>query len=135
MEHSFLLQHCLLNIFFQYNGKFFMQNKGLAMGSPLSPVLANLFMSKLEVELKQLEDFPRIWWRYVDDVFAVVKRSKIDDVLKMINSQYDSIKFTSEVEVDKSLAFLDLKISRNSTNNLEFDILRKQTSTTFFYPV
>lgn len=44
-----------------------------------TPFLANLFMSSFEVELSKLDWFPRIWHRYVDDVFAVVNKNRIDD--------------------------------------------------------
>jgi len=39
-----LFRHCLTTTYLQWQGKFFEQNDGLAMGSPFSPVIANYFM-------------------------------------------------------------------------------------------
>lgn len=72
----------------------------MAMGNSLSPFLCNLYVNKLEEKLKLNVNFPRIWRRYVDDVLAVVKRNKIDDVLQLINSVCPKIQFTVEKEED-----------------------------------
>ena len=42
------------------------------MGSPLSPIIANLFMEDLEVRAMQLAILrPSLWLRYVDDTFVI----------------------------------------------------------------
>lgn len=56
----------------QFDEKFYILTKGTCMGNALSPFLANLFMSQFEMNLKEEKKIPRIWWRYVDDVFAVI---------------------------------------------------------------
>ena len=43
----------------------------VAMGSPLSPVIANIYMEHFEI--KAINSFPLTldeWKRYVDDIFA-----------------------------------------------------------------
>ena len=48
------------------------QTTGAAMGSPLSPVLANIFMEDFEQKaLANSNLVPSIWKRFVDDIFAV----------------------------------------------------------------
>ena len=47
---SCLLDFCLKTTYFIFQGKFFEQVKGAAMGSPISPIVANLFMEDLEVK-------------------------------------------------------------------------------------
>ena len=42
-----LLRFCLKSTFFTFQCKYYEQVKGAAMGSPLSPVVANLFMENL----------------------------------------------------------------------------------------
>ena len=43
-----LVELCLKSTYFQFNRSFFEQVKGAAMGSPLSPIVANIFMEGLE---------------------------------------------------------------------------------------
>ena len=43
-----LLEFCLKNTCFSFQGQFFEQGKGAAMGSPQSPIVANLYMEYLE---------------------------------------------------------------------------------------
>lgn len=55
------LQMCLRSIFFLYNGQFYEQIDGAAMGSPVSPVAANLFMEHFETKaLVEYYDPPRM---------------------------------------------------------------------------
>ena len=45
-----LLEFCLINIYFLFQGKYFELVHGAAMGSPISPLIANLFMEEFEVK-------------------------------------------------------------------------------------
>jgi hypothetical protein len=99
------------------------------MGNPMSPFIAEVYMSKFEIEMKEENITPRIWIRYVDDVLAVVKKDKVDQILNSINSRHPSIKFSCELEKEKSLPFLDLMLKRKN-NKIEFEIFHKPTSTT-----
>lgn len=99
------------------------------MGSKLSPYLANIFMSELEETLKKNKLFPRIWYRYVDDVFAVVKGRMLSKILELINNQFETISFTVEEENEDILPFLDVAIHRTEEGKLDFSIYRKPTHT------
>lgn len=124
-----LTRLCMEENWFQFNGNFYKQNHGCCMGSPLSPFIANLFMSHFETELKNDSNFPRIWHRYVDDVWAVIKKQKLRQFMNRINnSKYATIKFTYEEENNSRLNFLDVTVIRNE-NKFEFDIFRKPTNT------
>lgn len=90
--------------------------------------MAELFMSRLEMKLKCEGKLPRVYYRYVDDIFAVVKESEIDLFLNVFNSQCDSIKFTCEKENNFVLNFLDLQLTRNQ-QKLDFGVYHKPTST------
>lgn len=120
---------CMNQNLFTFRGKFYRQTFGLSMGSKLSPLLANVFMSDFEVDVEKQKYFPRVWRRYVDDIFASVKERYLDQTLHMLNSRHDSIKFTVEKEVDGKLPFLDLMITRKEDDTLKFGIYRKPTST------
>ena len=47
-EYPKLVEFCLQNNYFLYNGVIYEQKSGAAMGSPLSPVIANLYMESFE---------------------------------------------------------------------------------------
>ncbi|KAJ8949363.1 hypothetical protein NQ318_012027 [Aromia moschata] len=107
------------------------------MGNSLSPFIANLFMSKFETEIKdKFEYFPRVWFRYVDDIFAVfdTKAISLDNFVAKLNNRFPTIKFTYEGEHNEQLPFLDVLVIRNSENKLEFDVYRKETATLRYIP-
>ena len=63
------------------------------MGSPLGPLLANIFMISLEEKvLPKVPNYLYYWKRYVDDTYAYVAPEKIDFILKELNSYDPNIK-------------------------------------------
>ena len=72
---------------------------------------------------------PRIWKRYVDDVFCIIKKGKEDELLKNLNSHRSSIQFTMEKEVNGSLSFLYCNLNKKEDNFLEVSIHKKPTHT------
>ena len=51
-----LVEFCLTNTYFLFQGKYYEQVQGAAMGSPISPFIANIFIEGFEV--KALNSFP-----------------------------------------------------------------------------
>ena len=45
-----LMEFCLKNTCFLFQGKYYEQIHGAAMGSPISPLITNLFMEEFEVK-------------------------------------------------------------------------------------
>ena len=117
---------------FSFNGESYIQKHGTAMGTRMAPSFANIFMGKLERDiLHQATHKPAIWWRYIDDIFAVWTHGE-DKLIKFINdiNAYDSdstIKFTAEW-FRESVTFLDTEITCNG-NHLITDIYTKLTDT------
>ena len=73
------------------------QIDGVAMGSPLAPALANLFMSHYETKWLQNEKASDVlhYKRYVDDISCLFKREiEVGNFYSFINCQHPNIKFT-----------------------------------------
>ncbi|XP_048521747.1 uncharacterized protein LOC109534234 [Dendroctonus ponderosae] len=123
---AFLKGSCFL-----WNGDYYEQKERLAIGSPLSPVVANLFMEKFEkTALSTAPLKPTIWYRYVDDTFVLWRhgRKNLDIFLDHLNKQHSDIQFTMEVEQNHQLAFLDVLVSRPGSR-LDHKVYRKATHT------
>ena len=129
-----LLEFCLTNTYFTYQGKFYEQTDGIAMGSPMSPIVANLFMEDLEVKaLATSPHQPSLWKRFVDDTFIIIKKAHKDSLLQHLNSIVDNIKFTCEESRDDgSIPFLDILIIPGSEGKLETTVYRKPTHTDLY---
>lgn len=56
-----LIELCLRSIYFRLGDSFYEQVKGAAMGSPLSPVVANLYMDAFEKYTSPR--IPKFWVR------------------------------------------------------------------------
>ena len=100
------------------------------MGSPLGPTFANVFLSYYEqIWLKNFpyEFKPVIYKRYIDDTFLLFRpKDHIEKFRGYLNCQHPNIKFTSEIEENNSISFLDIKISRVN-NSFSTSIYRKVT--------
>ena len=85
------------------------QVDGVAMGSPLASVLANLFPGHHENIWLNKYQGPSLQFyrRYVDDTFCLFNNEQ-DALLSFdfLNSQHPNIKFTMEKDSNKMLAFI-----------------------------
>ena len=83
------------------------------MGTPLSPVLAKLYIEYFEeMALRSISLKPSMWLRYVDDTFILWPyQEDIQILLDHVNSIRTSIQFTMEKEPDKKLPFLDVLVT------------------------
>ena len=91
------------------------QTSSAAMGSPVSPVVANLYMEVFEQEaIEQALDKPKLWVRYVDDTFVIWQhgQDKLESFLEHLNSVHDPIKFMMEIEQNGQLPFLDVLVEK-----------------------
>ena len=91
-----LLEFCLKITYFSFQGQFFEQVEGAAMGSPVSPIVANLYMEYLEQKaLSTAPCPPRFWCRYVDDTFVIQEEANKQGFPQNINSVDPAIKIYS----------------------------------------
>ena len=82
-----LLDMCLRSTYFSYGGEFYEQREGAAMGSPVSAVVANLYMEFFEeLALESAPSRPRLWKRYVDDTCCILRKGDVDGLLHHLNN-------------------------------------------------
>ncbi|CAH8669503.1 unnamed protein product [Schistosoma bovis] len=119
----------MFNIHLIFRGDLYRQKEGIAMGLPISSIVANLFMNSLGINaIARSVCPPKVWLRYVDDIFIIVKQDGLEDLFENVNNISESIKLTKEIEsVDHKLAFLDCLIERRHNNNLKINVFRKST--------
>ncbi|XP_044151431.1 uncharacterized protein LOC122939429 [Bufo gargarizans] len=126
-----LLDLCLSTTYFKYKDKFYKQKHGCAMGSPVSPIVANLYIE--EVERKALTTFKGItqshWFRYVDDTWVKIHKQELQAFTDHINSVDHNINFTREDMQNNKLAFLDCLITVEEGRKLGIEVYRKPTHT------
>jgi hypothetical protein len=123
-----IAEYCMAFNFFTFRNDHYKQTSVTSMGYPISAIIANIFMSRFEMDLATANLLPRIWYRYVDGIFAVIKKTGVQNTLNMLNSQYNTIKFTIKEECDQKFPFLNICL-RRETNAFKFTIHRKPTST------
>ena len=91
-------------------------------------VTADLYMEAFEEQtLATVPEPPRIWKRYVDDTFTVMKQHNGDNFLRHLNQKHSSIRFTVETENNNKIAFLDSLVTRETDGKLLTSVYKKLT--------
>ena len=98
------------------------------MGSPLGPLMANVFMCSVEEKLERENKLPSFYKRYVDDTLALVRdHSDATDLLTTLNEAHPSIQFTMEAATNNRLPFIGMEIIKED-HRLETRVYRKTTN-------
>ena len=129
-----LLEFCLRNTYFSFQGRYYEQTEGAAMGSPISPLVANLFMEEFDKWAISTSTTPPILWkRFVDDTFTIIKKNNKDSFLKHLNFINPKIQFTcEETREDGSMPFLDILVTPEDDGSLKTSVFRKTTHTDLY---
>ena len=132
-----LLQLATLDSFFIFDGKYYKQKDGVAMGSPLGPTRAMCFyvisknngclIALLIINIFHIEGMLMIVLLFSSE-FHVTK------FLNYMNSKHQNIKFTVEREENNSLSFLDIKIfldgGKFQTSVYDYALMKQGESST-----
>nr|VZI43110.1 unnamed protein product [Spirometra erinaceieuropaei] len=122
-----LLKFCL-KTYFTFDGTIYEQVKGTPMGSPISGLIAEAVLQRLE-SLVFRHHRPKFWARYVDDTFVVIERDQVLTFKEQLNAVFPDIQFTMEEEENNQLAFLDVLVCRKDCGGLKTKVFRKATNT------
>ena len=116
--------------YFLFQGMFYDQTDGSAMGSPVGPLLANLFMGYQETMwLNSFRECEIILYRrYIDDMICLFNcESDADKSFEFLNRKHPNIKFTFEKQVNKQISYLDVLII-NDGHQFWTSVFRKETA-------
>jgi len=129
-----LLEYATKETHFMFNGKLYNQKDGVSMGSPLAPLLAEIFLQNFEK--KHLPAFKEkgimYWKRYVDDTFVLLDPEVTsDDICAQLSQCHPSLKFTVEEERSGShtIPFLEVLVQRQPGIGFRTRVYRKSTFT------
>ena len=129
-EFKSLLSLATQELYFIFNDVLYKQKNGVAMGSPLGPTMANVFLSFYEI--KWLEQCPKefkpvFYRRYVDDIFVLFKLTEhLSKFRNYFNTCHPSMSFSFEQEENRKLIFLDIEVSQEK-GKFVMTVYRKPT--------
>lgn len=104
------------------------------MGSPLSPIVTNLYMEAFENRaLTSAPAQPSLWVRFVDDIFVLWLHdlNTLEKFHSHLNKIHPSIQFTKEMESEDQLNFLDVLVKRQN-HRYRTSMYRKATHTNLY---
>ena len=130
-----LADFLLRNNEFEFNGQYFRQISGTAMGTPFAVTYANIYMSFWTRKYWiQTPCQPDIHYRFIDDIWAWSSASSedIQTFFTCLNTQHPHIKFTMEISQDW-VPFLDVKVISDG-NSFQTDLFSKETASHRYLP-
>ena len=117
----------LNSTFFKFNERTYRQIFGTPMGSPLSPIIADIVMQDLEERAVMSLPFELpLYMRYVDDILCAIPLHQAEFVLNAFNSLHHRLQFTMEINNKNFINFLDVTIIADN-DKLTFDWFHKDT--------
>ena len=133
MDLVALLRASTKDQLFQFNEQLYEQTDGIAMGSPLRPLLAHDFTGFTEKTLVREGKMPSFYKKYVEDTLTIMLDTTSAATFRQVLNNCDSsVKFTMEGESNDLLPFLGMQLLKR-TPQIETKVYIKPTNTGFFF--
>lgn len=129
-----LFDYVLRSTYTVHERKVFEQTVRVAMDSPLSPGIADIFMESFEKMALEMAPYePTLYKRYVDYMLLVWPhgRAALDDFVTLLNGLKKNIKFLMEIEQEKKLPSLNILV-RHPDGTLRRTVHQKPTHTNLY---
>ena len=129
-----LARFVMQNNYFSYDGQFYHQTKGGAMGSPLTMTIANCYMFFFELEIvEQVQDSNGFYRRYIDDTVLLVNWTK-EQLLSNV-AQWNQIDTNIQLtaQIGTTADFLDLHLE-NDNGQLQTTVFHKPSHEPYYLP-
>ena len=125
----FILKHN----YFTFNGRFYQQIQGTAMGSPFAPNYANIFMTTIEQHILHnapMGRTPMFWKRFIDDIIFIWPHTLEDlqNFIQYTNTVHKTIKFEANYS-NTNIHFLDTTINLHKEGGITTSLYQKPTDT------
>ena len=121
---------------FSFNGNFYRQTGGVAMGSRLGPNYACLFMGHIEEQIfdQYTGTKPALYKRYINDIAGATSgtREEVEDFATYVNGFHPSLNFTWVIS-DAQLPFLDLCLKPTSDRLLTSKHYKETDTHSYLY--
>ncbi|XP_043928712.1 nuclear mitotic apparatus protein 1 [Protopterus annectens] len=117
--------------FVYFEGDYYHQKEGVAMGSACAPVYANIIMFHWEKQYVFKSVYNKYivkYFRFLDDIFVLWNGNKenIMEFLEYINQTTSFLRFVHQVEKDE-IHFLDIKLSKDKVRKCYIsNVFRKE---------
>ena len=126
-----MLDFIMKKNYFLFDGNFYLQIHGTAMGTPCAPNYANIFMEDLETRIISTAPggrTPILWKRYIDDIYVIWTHSldQLHEFHAHMNRLHHSIQFEMDFSL-KELPFLDTITYFNTTGSINTTLYTKPT--------
>lgn len=122
---------------FEFDNKFYLQLKGTAMGTPVAPPYANLFLFGIEADHFTSLSGALFFRRYIDDLFFICSKSATSFITETLSSLCPGLNYTFCVD-DYQAVFLDLIISKGpryfKEGRLDISLFQKPINAYFYIP-
>ncbi|CAF3531822.1 unnamed protein product [Rotaria socialis] len=129
-----LSRFVMTNNYFSYNGQFYHQVRGGAMGSPLTLTISNCYMYFFERQIvNQIRNSGGLYFRYIDDIFITINWPA-RHLLKQIErwNKFDE-NINLSANIGSAVNFLDLNME-NKNGQLITMVYQKPSYEPYYLP-
>jgi hypothetical protein len=129
-----LSRFVMQNNYFSYEGRYYRQIRGGAMGSPLTLTMANCYMYFFEQEIvRQVHNSHGLYFRFIDDIFLVINWSQRELLEQVERWNGFDMNIQLLATMGSAVNFLDLSME-NRDGQLVTKVFHKPSHEPYFLP-